>query len=197
MVFGFQNSRGVKVYIHRIDSVNIGKRPPGTLIVTVRERVPVAALVLDDGQSREIDLTGMSLEVISASFHADLPVITGAGIVDLLPGEKATGPGSACALSVISNILISAGELFGVVSEIDVRDPKTPRLVLTNGSYVYLSGTSIEDGLSKLSAGYQLLDQFQIGFSHVDLRFSHRAVVVPEEGAKDRVLTTIAEGSAR
>jgi cell division protein FtsQ len=183
--------------LHRIESVNIKKRPPGTLILDIHERIPVAALVLEGGRTSEIDITGTGLELVSSTQLTDLPVITGAAVVDLSAGDVATSAGAKCALGMLSYLLDSDSELISVISEIDVRDPVSPRLVLTNGSYVYLSGDYIEQGLIKLDAGYQLLDQLEVAFSSVDLRFSHRAVVIPDGEHQEKILTTLAEGSAR
>jgi cell division protein FtsQ len=195
-VDGLEVARSLKRF-HRIESVSISKRPPGTLVIEIRERVPVAALVLEDGTAREVHRSGMSLEVVSSSASADLPVITGAGIAELSAGEMACGPLAECALRVISHMIDTAPDLVVAVSEIDVRDREAPRLVMTNGSFVYLSADSMEEGIAKLRAGYHLLDQLEVSYSRVDLRFSHRAVVVPKGGVDQKVLATIAEGSAR
>ncbi|MFL5578980.1 MAG: cell division protein FtsQ/DivIB [Gemmatimonadaceae bacterium] len=58
----------------QIAEVDVGRRLPGTLVVRVRERLPVA-FIPGDGGLRVVDARGVSLPIDPAASRLDLPVV--------------------------------------------------------------------------------------------------------------------------
>ena len=59
----------------QIDSVHITRRPPGTLIVTITEHLPVALVPFGDGM-RPYDSAGKALPIDPSRTTLDLPILT-------------------------------------------------------------------------------------------------------------------------
>jgi len=98
-----------------IKEADISRKYPGTVIITVRERIPVA-MVAADGSFVELDHTGHYLRQGKAG-AAGLPVITGVPVKSAGPGRPMEGQGLDTALEVVESI---PAELCAVLSEVHV-----------------------------------------------------------------------------
>lgn len=98
-----------------IKEVKITRRLPGTVLVQVKERVPVA-LVVAGGRFVELDAEGYYLREGSAG-TTGLPVITGFQVQAPGPGRPVKGAGMATALKVVREL---PGALRSMLSEVHV-----------------------------------------------------------------------------
>ena len=78
--------------IHAIEEVRFYRIPPGTVLINIKERKPIAALLFQD-KSAIIDGEGYILNrnsnmTLNIPNQADLPVITGIGENEALDGNK-------------------------------------------------------------------------------------------------------------
>lgn len=144
--------------------------------VRVTERVP--ALVVANGEPWEIDTSGVLLAPLQRGVVADVPLLTGADLSRVEPGTKIRTPevqrGLAWAVVLSDNAL----QLAGQVSELDVSEPRTTRLVLMNGIRVVAPAWPVSARqLSGLRA--TLLDLQRKGMmpAEVDLRFPDQVIV--------------------
>jgi len=95
--------------------VDIVRMYPGTIVITVQERIPIA-LVVVDGNFVELDHNGYYLRQGKAG-TAGLPVITGVPVKSASPGRLVVGQGLDTALEVVESI---PAELCDILSEVHV-----------------------------------------------------------------------------
>lgn len=98
-----------------VKEVNITRRYPDTVLITVRERIPVA-LVSVDGNFVELDSSGYYLRQGKAG-AAGLPVLTGLTLQSAGPGQQLKGQGLDTALAVVQKL---PAELCADLSEVHV-----------------------------------------------------------------------------
>jgi cell division protein FtsQ len=98
-----------------IKEVKVDRRFPGTVLIEVTERVPVA-LVVTGGRFVELDAEGYYLREGSAG-ATGLPVITGMRVQAAGPGRPVKGAGIDTALRVVREL---PGALRSVLSEVHV-----------------------------------------------------------------------------
>jgi len=98
-----------------VKDVDIVRKYPGTVVITVQERVPVA-LVVVDGNFVELDHSGYYLRQGKAG-TTGLPVITGVPVESASPGRLVQGKGLDIALKVVESI---PAELCADLSEVHV-----------------------------------------------------------------------------
>ncbi len=98
-----------------VKEAEITRKYPGTVIITVRERVPVAMVVVD-GNFVELDRNGYYLRQGKAG-ATGLPVITGGPVKSAGPGRPLEGQGLDTALEVVESI---PAELCAALSEVHV-----------------------------------------------------------------------------
>lgn len=98
-----------------VKDVDIARKYPGTVVITVQERIPVALMVAD-GDFVELDHSGHYLRQGKAG-TAGLPVITGVPVKSASPGRLVEGQGLDTALEVVESI---PAELCDVLSEVHV-----------------------------------------------------------------------------
>lgn len=120
-----------------VKDTDITRHYPGTVVITVHERIPVA-MVTADGNFVELDNAGYYLRQGKVS-AAGLPVITGVPVQSAGPGRPVEGKGLATALGVVESI---PAELCAVLSEVHMAG---------NGSVVLytLDGVECRLGLPK------------------------------------------------
>lgn len=103
----------------RIESVEVQRRFPSTIEITVRERYPVAYLANGYGFI-EVDRQGVILAAHKSLKQVNVPMITGASIENGYVGDKVGNP-------VIKNILQYLAaldeETLSLLSEINIKSP--------------------------------------------------------------------------
>lgn len=96
-----------------VKDVDIGRKYPGTVVIKVRERTPVA-LVMVNGNFAELDAGGYYLRQGKVS-ATGLPVITGVPVGPAGPGQRVEGQGLDAALAVVEELPAGLREILSEV----------------------------------------------------------------------------------
>jgi len=168
-----------------VRSAVLSRQMPGGLLITVKERTPLAALVF--ARELYIDGDGFVLPHPHTGSVPDLPVITGAlRAADCTPGQRTA---SARVLGAVDILATAAGvgdDLYRLISEVHCRDDSTYLLFTTE------SGVPVVFGRGDVALKLLELDGFwkqvvmQRGPAHlrtVDLRFADQVVVRWDDAA--------------
>jgi cell division protein FtsQ len=127
----FARTRNVLRKISAIKSFHIYRIPPGTVLIQIEERGPVAVIVLND-QSAIVDESGYILNrnprfTLNVPNIIDLPVISGVGKNEIINGER-IDPKSA---KLINDIVVELATILGSRRiQIDLGDYERISLVL-------------------------------------------------------------------
>lgn len=146
------------------------------LTIEVTERIP--ALVVTRGEPFEVDSTGVLLEPLQRGVVADVPLLTGVRADDIAPGEKIASEEMKRGLAWAAILSDNALRLSGQVSELDVSESRTTRLVLMNG--IRVVGPAWPVSLRQLSGlRATLLDLQRKGTmpGEVDVRIPNQVIV--------------------
>jgi cell division septal protein FtsQ len=144
--------------------------------IEVHERVP--ALVVTTGEPIEVDSTGVLLEPLQRGVVADVPLLTGVRSSDLEPGTRIRSEEMKRGLAWAAVLSDNALRLSGQVSELDVSESRTTRLVLMNG--IRVVGPAWPVSLRQLSGlRATLLDLQRKGMmpGEVDVRIPNQVIV--------------------
>ncbi|MBI5170828.1 MAG: FtsQ-type POTRA domain-containing protein [Candidatus Eisenbacteria bacterium] len=144
--------------------------------IEVRERIP--ALVVTAGEPIEVDSTGVLLEPLQRGVVADVPLLTGVHASDLEPGTRIRSDEMKRGLAWAAVLSDNALRLSGQVSELDVSESRTTRLVLMNG--IRVVGPAWPVSLRQLSGlRATLLDLQRKGMmpGEVDVRIPNQVIV--------------------
>jgi len=131
----------------RIQRAEVHRRAFRGLEVRIVERVP--ALAVCHGEPWEIDTAGVLLEPLQPGVVADVPLLTGADFSAFRPGTQIRTPQVQRGLAWAAVLGDNALRLAGQVSEVDVAEDRTTRLVLMNG--VRVVGPAWPAGTRQLS----------------------------------------------
>jgi cell division protein FtsQ len=104
-----------------VKSVSVNREAPDGISITVRERVPVAALVVD--RVLYLDAEGVVLPPVRSDGVFDLPVLTGklaAG--ECVPGKRISSPETLEALDILVTAVAVGEDLSHLVSEVHIND---------------------------------------------------------------------------
>lgn len=151
-----------------VESVEIKKQLPKTLVLHIQERSPVALVVVSRGVV-EVDGKGMFLRRREGWPDKSYPMINGISIPDTAgPGQELKLPGLQAALRLLGQ---APPELTPLMGEIYVNPIQQMTLYLTNGVEVRVGKT--EDWTVKLKALFDLLNDsgyksFQDGVRYID-----------------------------
>jgi len=146
------------------------------LEVRVTERV--AALAVTHGTPWEIDTSGVLLEPLQAGVVADVPMLTGADLSDWSPGAQIRTPQVQRGLAWAAVLSDNALRLAGRVSEVDVSQARTTRLILMNGvSVIGPAWPATTRQLSGLRATLADLDKKGMMPGEVDVRIPDQIIV--------------------
>ncbi len=115
----------------RIERAEVRRRGLRGLEVRIVERVP--ALAVTHGEPWEIDTSGVLLEPLQPGVVADVPLLTGADFSAWRPGTQIRTPQVQRGLAWAAVLGDNALRLAGQVSEVDVSQERTTRLILMNG----------------------------------------------------------------
>lgn len=160
----------------RVARAEIGRHGLRGLSIAVTERVP--ALVVTRGEPFEIDSTGVLLEPLQRGVVADVPLLTGVRADDIAPGTKIASEEMKRGLAWAAVLSDNALRLSGQVSELDVSESRTTRLVLMNG--IRVVGPAWPVSLRQLSGlRATLLDLQRKGTmpGEVDVRVPNQVIV--------------------
>jgi cell division protein FtsQ len=122
----------------KIGWVQVSRQPPGTLIISIRERKAAGILPTDRGFI-ELDLTGVALRILDQVAGNQLPMITGATVRQHpLPGERVIAKNLNIGLKMIEAM---PPVLHQSIAELDVANVENIILFTTDGIRVKM-GTS-------------------------------------------------------
>lgn len=125
-----------KVKLHPlIDTVEIAKKMPAALTVTVHERVP-AALILKGDTVVEVDSRGVIMKIYEAWPKNDSPVLTGIDVPETLgPGQKIDDPQLTKSLALLGQ---APQELLALIGEVSINAEGQAFIYLTSGVQIRL-----------------------------------------------------------
>lgn len=118
----------------RIAGAEVTRRLPGTIIITVRERQPVAFIATNYGFA-QVDGEGMILAVAKSIRQMAVPLITGHHIGNSYVGETIESP---LVLGVLRYLSALSDTAFNHLSEIYIHSPAQITGYTTNGSLIKL-----------------------------------------------------------
>jgi hypothetical protein len=160
----------------RIERVEVRRMGLRGLDLRVVERV--AALAVVHGEPWEIDTAGVLLEPLQAGVVADVPLLTGADFSTYRPGAQIRTPQVQRGLAWAAVLGDNALRLTGQVSEVDVMQARTTRLVLMNGICVLGPAWPVSTRqLSGLRATLADLEKRGMKPGEVDVRFPDQIIV--------------------
>jgi cell division protein FtsQ len=164
-----QNQIKQKVNLHPlVESVELSRRLPKTLVVRITERAPVALVTVSRGVV-EVDKKGFFLSRREGWPDKSYPIINGVSIPDTSgPGQELKLPGLQAALFLLGQ---APAELTPLIGEVYVNPIQQITLYLTSGVEVRLGKAN--DWSEKLKALYDLLNDegyksFQSGVRYID-----------------------------
>ncbi len=166
----------------RIERAEVRRHGLRGLELEVTERVP--ALAVTHGEPWEIDTTGVLLEPLQPGVVADVPMLTGADFSAWRPGTQIRTPQVQRGLAWAAVLSDNALRLAGQVSEVDVSQERTTRLILMNGVSVLGPAWPVSTRqLSGLRATLADLDKKGMKPGEVDVRVPDQIIVRGAEPA--------------
>ena len=160
----------------RVERAELRHRLLRGLDVRVVERVPALAVV--HGEPWEIDTAGVLLEPLQPGVVADVPLLTGADFSAWRPGTQVRTPAVQRGLAWAAVLGDNALRLAGQVSEVDVAEARTTRLVLMNGICVIgPAWPASTRQLSGLRATLADLDRKGMRPREIDVRIPDQIIV--------------------
>jgi cell division septal protein FtsQ len=160
----------------RIERAEVSRRGLRGLQVSVVERVP--ALAVTHGEPWEIDTSGVLLEPLQPGVVADVPMLTGADFSAWRPGSQVRTSQVQRGLAWAAILGDNALRLAGQVSEVDVSQERSTRLVLMNGiSVIGPAWPADMRQLSGLRATLADLGRKGMMPGEVDVRFPDQIIV--------------------
>jgi cell division protein FtsQ len=183
-----------------IKSAVVNREAPNRISITVQERVPVAAIVLD--KIEYLDADGVVLPPLRSGNIFDLPVMTGAFQPgEFVPGRQITSSEAKEALEILATAQQLGDELYRQISEVRVESGKD--IVF----YTAESGVPVVFGSEDVAAKLVKFDGFwkEIVLHHgaheltyVDLRFEDQVVVFwNHDKEESQVTKAVVEKSAK
>jgi hypothetical protein len=160
----------------RIERVEVSRMGLRGLEVRIVERIP--ALAVEHGEPWEIDTAGVLLEPLQAGVVADVPLLTGADFSAYPPGSQIHTSQVQRGLAWAAVLGDNALRLAGQVSEVDVVQERTTRLVLMNGILVLGPAWPVTTRqLSGLRATLADLEKKGMRPREIDVRFPDQIIV--------------------
>lgn len=179
---GFSTEKAVSILstISCVESVSVDKRFPNTISIKVKERIPVAKLIISqDGTSKsvQIDKNGILFSVNSASMATDysVPLISGLPVDNLKEGMRLPAKYRVL-MEQISDIRKLPHKYFAAVSEIQVVPKEYGNYELA----LYPSQTKVkvltdrnlnEDALQYMMVVLDVVNSIEPDVSEIDLRY--------------------------
>jgi cell division septal protein FtsQ len=160
----------------RIEHADVHHHGLRGIEVVVHERIP--ALVITTGEAFEVDTAGVLLAPLQRGVVADVPLLTGVNVSAASPGTKIRTSEMQRGLAWAAVLSDNALRLAGQVSELDVSESRTTRLVLMNG--IRVVGPAWPVSVRQLSGlRATLLDLQRKGMTpgEVDVRFPDQVIV--------------------
>ena len=153
-----------------IDSAVVEKELPSTLVFKIKERLPVALVLAEEGVI-EVDRQGTLLRFHDTWPEKDCPVLTGIEVPETLgPGQRLNSPRLDKGLKLLEQAPTNLLSLFG---EVNIAEDGQVYIYLTTGKKVLLGFG--QDYKAKLELLNELLNseeykQIEKAYTYIDLK---------------------------
>ena len=102
-----------------VKTVSVNREAPDGVSITVTERVPIAAIVLD--RLLYLDVDGFVLPLVRSEGVSDLPVLTGdLPAAACIPGKRIISANVLDALEILATARMIGEELYRLISEVHI-----------------------------------------------------------------------------
>jgi len=162
--------------IPRVDKVQVSRRLPSTIVIDVRERVPVAVIPYA-GYFVEVDATGLAIGLEEAYRGRELPLVTGLTLRSVKVGHPVDAPEISSALTLIA---VLPASVLQQVSEVNFSSSRGFCLYMQSGTQAIIGEGTEEELRSRatvLDALLARLEQEGAHATYIDVRFEKRPVV--------------------
>ncbi len=164
----------------QVKQVNVFQNSMDKVVIEVKERVPVAFVLNNNGQIFEVDEEGYILGERNKKTPSTLPFITGAS-TEVLESGKCLEDSS---ITEVLGWLPPLADFFNrKVSEINVSDSQAKYIYTVDGIKIYLN--NVEELRSQLPFILRVLGELKTkytGVEYMDLRYKCGLVIKPERG---------------
>jgi cell division protein FtsQ len=153
-----------------IDSADVAKELPSTLVFKIQERLPVALILAKDGLV-EVDRQGTLLRFHDTWPEKDCPILTGVEVPETLgPGQKLSNASLDKGLKLLEQ---APANLLSIFGEVNIAEDGQVYIYLTTGKKVLLGFN--EDYKAKLELLNELLNseeykQIEKAYTYIDLK---------------------------
>jgi cell division protein FtsQ len=162
-----------------VKSVAVNREAPNRIAITVKERVPIAAVVLD--RMEYLDADGVVLPSARSENIFDLPVLTGSfQSAEFAPGKRMERPEVLDALEILAAAQLIGDDLYRRISEVHVDAGRDLILYTAEaGVPVVLTRSDLMIQLVKFDGFWKeiMLHHGAAELAYVDLRFEDQVVV--------------------
>ncbi|MGE5592517.1 MAG: cell division protein FtsQ/DivIB [Betaproteobacteria bacterium] len=162
--------------IPRVDKVQVSRRLPSTIVIDVRERLPVAVIPYA-GYFVEIDAAGLAIDLEETYRGRELPLVTGLALRSVKVGHPVDAPEISSALTLIAALPAS---VLQQVSEVNFSSSRGFCLYMQSGTQVIVgvgTGEELRSRATVLDALLARLEQEGTHATYIDVRFEKRPVV--------------------
>ncbi len=162
----------------RIKEVVIHRRPPGRIIIRIKEREPIA-LINQKDSFLGVDASCVLFPLVEPLKEIDLPLITGIDPSEIVLGQESKSGNLKIALDILKAVLSLKDPLFSQVSEINVEDGIT--LYTIEATQVRMGKEDFRDQLLNLQGVLIHLNKEKKKAEYIDLRFKNKVIVKEHE----------------
>jgi len=158
-----------------VDQVFIERRLPSSILISIRERKPVA--LLDNGSLYGVDKDGRILSPSDALLNQDLPLISGVSFNADAVGTTQTAQILKPALDFFSFMAKKDDVLAHDVSEVNLSEPESLKVTFINGTQVTFNTTVSDTDLKRMALVLGDLNEKGKKASTMDFRYRDMAFV--------------------
>lgn len=165
----------------RIKEAVIHRRPPGRIIIRIKEREPIA-LINQKDSFLGVDASCVLFPLVEPLKEIDLPLITGINPSEIVLGQESKSGNLKIALDILKAVLSLKDPLFSQVSEINVEDGIT--LYTIEATQVRMGKEDFRDQLLNLQGVLIHLKKEKKRAEYIDLRFKNKVIVKEHESTR-------------
>ena len=158
-----------------VDQVFVERRLPSSILISIRERKPVA--LLDNGDLYGVDKDGRILKPSDALINQDLPLISGVSFNADVVGTTLTAQVLKPALDFFSFMTEKDGVLAHDVSEVNLSEPESLKVTFINGTQVTFNTKVSDTDLKRMALVLGDLNEKGKKASTMDFRYKDMAFV--------------------
>ena len=164
-----------------IKRVDLRRKLPGEICITVEERTPFAYVQLNNSMNL-VDEEGVIIRTVGETEKKEFPMMTGfKEKIYLKPGDKIPYPNFKTGIDTLKEIQVNGLIPVSNILALDVRNDSNPVLTLKDlTGQIYLGTGEIGEKIRKLKALYENTRNHTLPpVSYIDLRFRDRVIVMP------------------